>query len=47
MLSKAAKTSDPIERMKYILTSFIASHYINPTLATFRSPLFPILGETL
>ena len=46
-LTKAAKTDDPVERMKIIVTNFIAAHHINPTLASFRSPLFPILGETL
>ena len=45
-LSEAAKTSDPVERMKLVVTYFVAALHINPTLATFRSPLFPTLGET-
>jgi len=45
-LTKAAKIEDPLERMKLVVTNFISSHFINPTLIQCRIPLVPILGET-
>ena len=31
-LRKAATISDPVERMKQVITFFVAGHYMNPTL---------------
>ena len=45
-LKKAANTSDPIERLKHIVTFYVSAHFINPTLIGARVPLNPILGET-
>lgn len=42
-LTKAALTSDPIERMKFVMTQSLS--FIYPT-HTFDKPLNPILGET-
>jgi hypothetical protein len=46
MLAEASRCEDPIERMKLVITSYIASHFINPTLIQCRIPLNAILGET-
>lgn len=45
-LKTAAKIDDPVERMKHIVTFYIAAHFINPTLIQCRIPLNPIIGET-
>lgn len=46
-LSAAAKTSDPLERMKLVLAMYIGGHHINPEVIGLRAPLNPILGETI
>lgn len=46
-LTLAAKTSDPIERIKYILCMYIGGTHINPEELQCRGPLNPILGETV
>lgn len=46
-LTKAAKSSDPIERLKLITTMYVAGHHINPVEIQLRAPLNPILGETI
>lgn len=45
-LKKAANASDPITRLKHIVTFYISAHFINPTLIGCRVPLNPLLGET-
>jgi len=45
-LKLAAQTKDPVERMKHVISFYIACHFINPTLVGCRIPLNPILGET-
>lgn len=47
ILKHAADATDPIERMKWVITFFIASNYIQSTIANCKVPLNPILGETL
>ena len=42
-LTAAAKATDPVERMKYVIASSVA--FIYPT-HHFDKPLNPILGET-
>jgi hypothetical protein len=44
LLNKAASTKDPLERLKLVTTSCIASFFYTNT---FLKPLNPILGETL
>ena len=39
--------SDPLDRMKQVVKFFVASNFINQTLANCKVPLNPILGETL
>ena len=46
-LTKAAKTSDPIERLKLVITSYLAGNHISPSDTQCRAPLNPILGETV
>ena len=46
-LNKAAGLSDPLERIKLVVTFFVSGNYINQTLANCKVPLNPILGETL
>lgn len=46
-LTKAAETSDPIERLKLVVTSYLAGNHISPTYTQCRAPLNPILGETV
>lgn len=43
-MNKASSISDPVERMKLILTATIGCFYIN---CSFLKPLNPILGETI
>lgn len=43
-LNKASSISDPVERMKLVLTATVGSFYIN---CSFLKPLNPILGETI
>ena len=45
-LKAAANIDDPVERMKHIVTYYVAAHFINPTLIQCRIPLNPIIGET-
>ena len=45
-MTKAANTTDPIERMKLIAVFFVGSNFINMSFGC-RVPLNPILGETL
>jgi len=45
-LTKAAQTEDPIERLKLVITSYLAGNHISPTICQCRAPLNPILGET-
>lgn len=47
ILKNASEATDPVERMKWIITFFVASNYIQSTLASCKVPLNPILGETL
>lgn len=44
-LPQAAAEKDPVERMKLVVSCFIAS--ISLTSGNFLKPLNPILGETL
>ncbi len=46
-LTKAAETSDPIERLKLVITSYLAGNHISPSNTQCRAPLNPILGETV
>lgn len=46
-LTQAAKTDDPIERLKLILCMYVGGHHINPAVIQLRAPLNPILGETV
>lgn len=46
-LTKAAETSDPIERLKLVITSYLAGNHISPSDCQCRAPLNPILGETV
>ena len=46
-LTKAAETNDPIERLKLVITSYLAGNHISPTDTQCRAPLNPILGETV
>jgi hypothetical protein len=46
-LTMAAKETDPAERIKHILSFILAPTWVNPTVLSMRSPLNPILGETL
>ena len=45
-LKKAAKSNDPVQRLKHIVKFFVSPNFINPTLCGCRIPLNPILGET-
>lgn len=45
-LYDAAKESDPLKRMKWVLRSQLTCNWINLTLIGFRAPLTPIMGET-
>lgn len=45
-LTKAAETSDPIERLKLVITSYLAGNHITPSDCQLRAPLNPIIGET-
>jgi hypothetical protein len=45
-LTKAAKITDPIERIKLIAVFFVGGNFINMSFGA-RIPLNPILGETL
>lgn len=46
-LTKAAKCSDPIERLKLVIVSYLAGNHISPQDSQCRAPLNPILGETV
>lgn len=46
-LTKAAETADPIERLKLVITSYLAGNHISPSDCQCRAPLNPILGETV
>ena len=46
-LTKAAETKDPIERLKLVITSYLAGNHISPSDTQCRAPLNPILGETV
>jgi hypothetical protein len=46
-LTAAANTSDPIERLKLVTTSYLAGNHISPSDCQCRAPLNPILGETV
>ncbi len=46
-LTKAAECVDPIERLKYVITSYLAGNHITPSDCQCRAPLNPILGETV
>lgn len=43
-MKKASITEDPLEKMKYVVTSIISSAYY---MNLFMKPLNPVLGETL
>eukprot|EP00744_Colponema_vietnamica_P003704 GILI01005632.1.p1 GENE.GILI01005632.1~~GILI01005632.1.p1 ORF type:complete len:411 (+),score=94.72 GILI01005632.1:79-1233(+) len=45
-LKRAAQTSDPVERMKLVITLVLAGLHINATSCRTKAPLNPILGET-
>jgi hypothetical protein len=45
--NRAALTEDPVERLKLVVTAIIAAQHINPGDLHCRSPLNPILGETV
>jgi len=45
-MKKAALCTDPVQRMKLIVTHYIQSQFINPTLMQCRAPINPIIGET-
>lgn len=46
-MKKATEATDPIERMKWVMTFFISGNFIGSTLINCKVPLNPILGETL
>jgi hypothetical protein len=46
-LTKAAEMKDPIERLKLVITSYLAGNHISPSDTQCRAPLNPILGETV
>ena len=46
-LTKAAETTDPVERLKNVLCSYIGGMHINVSQIQCRVPLNPILGETV
>ena len=46
-LTEAAKTEDPIERLKLILCMYVGGHHINVEAIQLRAPINPILGETV
>jgi len=46
-LTKAARETDPIERLKLIMAMYIGGHHINIAELQIRAPLNPILGETI
>jgi len=43
---EAAKTPDPVERLKLVTTCYVAGHHIGASEMGARVPLNPILGET-
>jgi len=45
-IKEATKITDPVERLKLVVTNFIANNFISPTLIQCRVPLNPIIGET-
>ena len=46
-MMKAAATDDPVERLKLISTMYAGGHFVNQVILAARSPLNPILGETI
>ncbi|CDW73094.1 UNKNOWN [Stylonychia lemnae] len=44
---KAAEATDPIERLKWVVATYIGGHHINVSQMQCRAPLNPILGETV
>ena len=46
-LTQAARTNDPIERLRLVITSYLAGNHITPEYSQCRAPLNPILGETV
>lgn len=46
-LTRAAEESNPIERLKLVVTSYLAGNHISPSDCQCRAPLNPILGETV
>jgi Oxysterol-binding protein len=46
-LTRAAKTQDPIERLRLVITSYLAGNHVTPSDTQCRAPLNPILGETV
>lgn len=46
-MAKAAETSDFIERLKLIVTMYLAGHHIQPERMQLRALLNPVLGETI
>lgn len=45
-LNKAAETTDPIDRMKWVITFFISGIHRNPFTFQNNGPLNPVVGET-
>ena len=45
-MAKAALESDPVERLKLVIATYIGGQHINPSLIGLRAPLNPVLGET-
>ena len=44
---KAAECIDPVERLKWVVSTYIGGHHINVSQMQCRAPLNPILGETI
>lgn len=46
-LARAAETSDPLERLKQVICCYVGGNHISISQMQLRSPLNPILGETI
>jgi hypothetical protein len=44
---KAAEETDPVERLKYVVTGYIGAQHVTVSKVGCRPPLNPILGETV
>lgn len=46
-VTKAAEVTDPLERLKLIISMYVGGQHINPTDTQCRAPLNPVVGETV